>query len=280
MRDRPVTEPIVSFAEPPVVEVVAGVAFENSDPQLAALLAAFWKEHLRTSFPVLEQQPPYSPPSEAFPSGDFPLGGAPNRAPMILGGSFPPARLWAKSSDDHELLQLQPGYFACNWRKVRSGDDYDRWPSRRDEFIKWFTLLNDFLSAEGSSGLKVTQCEVTYINHIRTNNTWAKHSDFSKIFTSGFRSTELYPLEQLTAQVDFLMLDDGNPYGRVHAKILPALARDGRSPLYVFELTARGAPQNDSADGALNFLDKGREAIDRTFLNMTTRQMHEEWGIQ
>jgi hypothetical protein len=60
-------ESIVSFRRPPVVEVVAGVAFEGLGPDAGPLLGAFWKECLRQQFPTLQQQPPYSPPDEQFP---------------------------------------------------------------------------------------------------------------------------------------------------------------------------------------------------------------------
>jgi hypothetical protein len=68
--------------------------------------------------------------------------------------------------------------------------------------------------------------------------------------------------------------------GRLYAKIIPAFGPDGTTPLYVFELTARGEPQGDGTEGALTFLDLGRAAIDRTFLALTTRTMHEEWELR
>jgi hypothetical protein len=92
-------------------------------------------------------------------------------------------------------------------------------------------------------------------------------------------SLEGYPLEQVAIEPNFLITEDGAPIGRLHAKIFPAFARDGNSRLYVFELTARGAPRGGSVGEAIAFLDRGREAIDRMFVAMTTRGMHEEWGI-
>jgi len=269
-----VIETIVSFAEPPVVEVVAGVAFDGVDPELGPLLAAFWKEHLRSAFPVLEQQPPYSPPVEHFP-----LGGASSRLSLNL-DTFLTPRIWAKSGDGDRVLQLQPGYFACNWRKVGAGGEYDRWPRRRSDFAHYFSLLSEFLATEGGGEPKVTQCEVTYVNHIRPGEPWADLSDFGNVFAISIKPAESYPLEQASIQAEYLMLDQGEPYGRVHVKVLPALDRIGKTPLYVLELTARGAPRSGGAAGALTFLDKGREAIDQLFVNLTTRAMHLEWGVQ
>ena len=269
------TETIVSFTAPPVVEVVAGVAFEDVDPTLGPLLAAFWKERLRDRFPRLQQQPPYFPPVEQFATG----GVSPSFS-LELGSAFPAARLWVSSNDGQELLQLQPAYFACNWRKVQPADEYDRWSKRRQAFERWFTMLSEFLAAEGSGHPKVTQCEVTYVNHIRAGKVWHRHSDFRDVFAGDWSLPGGYPLEQLSAQLQLLMTQDDQPYGRLHVKVLPAFDRDGSTPLYVFELTARGEPLGDGPVGGGAFLDRGREAIDRAFLAMTTQQMHAEWGLQ
>ncbi|SRR6266498_119828 len=264
---------IVSFASPPVVEVVVGVAYDGLASEAGALLAAFWKERLRQQFPSLQQQPPYSPTDEQFP-----LEGRSISLNLIPG--LPVARLWAQSGDGQEVLQLQPGWFACNWRKVQSGQEYDRWSSRRNAFKHNFEALSDYLSREGAGQPKVRQCEVTYINHITVSEAWSKHSDIAEIFEIAPHLNTPYPLEQASYQAQYGLERDGEPYGRLYTKVLPAFGADGRTPLYVFELTARGVPQGDDVEGALAFLDQGRRAIDLTFVALTTELMHEEWGLQ
>jgi len=264
---------IVSFASPPVVEVVAGVAFDGQSAEAAALLAAFWKEELRQRFPSLQQQPPYTPPDEQFPSD-----GRAIRFNLMTG--LPAARLWAQSNDGQELLQLQSGWFACNWRKVQPNGEYDRWQRRRAAFERYFTSMSDYLTREGAGQPKVRQCEVTYINHITASAVWSDHAEFSKIFTVSPGAGLPYPIEQASFQAQFVLEQDGKPYGRLHVKILPAFGPDGKSPLYVLELTARGGPQGDGIEGALAFLDLGREAVDRTFVALTSDAMHKEWGLQ
>jgi uncharacterized protein (TIGR04255 family) len=270
---QPVSDSIVSFASPPVVEVVAGVAFDGLTAEAGALLAAFWKEELRQRFPSLQQQPPYTPPDEQFPAD-----GRAARFNLIT--ELPPTRLWAQSGDGQELLQLQPGWFACNWRKLQPNSEYDRWRQRRAAFQHYFTSLVTYLEREGAGQPKVRQCEVTYINHISVSTVWSKHAEFSKIFTISLNSSLPYPVEQISFQTQFALEDDGGPYGRLHVKILPAFGPDGKSPLYVLELTARGAPKGDGVDGTLAFLDLGRRAVDLTFLDITSEAMHREWGLQ
>lgn len=267
-------ENIVSFQSPPVVEVVAGVALSGAGADANVMLGAFWKDRLRTEFPTLQPQPTYTPPVEVFgpgphgPTLTFEFGLAP-----------PTARLWAMSPDGQNLLQLQPDYFACNWRKVQPHDQYDRWSKRRHAFTRWLTDLLDYLAAEGAPRPGIHQCEVTYINHIVAGKTWQSHADFSRVFRVGLQSFP-HPLEQVAAQAQFVLGNDGQPWGRLHARIMPAFARDGRTPLFVLELTARGAPMGDDVEGATNFLDRARDAIDRTFLALTTEEMQTEWGIE
>lgn len=167
MGESAVTDHIVSFTSPPVVEVVAGVSFTGVNAEAGALLAAFWKENLRHDYPALQQQPPYSPPVEQFRSSVEPLS-----LSLDFGAVFPFARLWALSQDENELLQLQPGWFACNWRKVNPDDEYDRWPRRRDAFAKTFDHLSQLLVEEGVAEPKIQQCEVSYINHITASDAW------------------------------------------------------------------------------------------------------------
>jgi uncharacterized protein (TIGR04255 family) len=266
-------ELIVDFSAPPVVEVIAGVAFELPGSETGALLAAFWKERLREYFPRIEQQPPYIPPVEMF--------GGPSQTNLRgveISSEFPAARLLASTPDRQELIQLQPGWFACNWRKVGSDDEYQHWPKRQESFNRWFTELSEYLVAAGAATPKVTQCEVTYVNHIISGGTWKGLDEFHRIFTASLGGTDRGDLEQITAQAQFLLSGDQGPYGRLHMKILPAYARDGQTPLYVLELTARG--MFDGTASNTDFLRVGREAVVRSFLQMTTPDMHAEWGMK
>jgi hypothetical protein len=47
--------------------------------------------------------------------------------------------------------------------------------------------------------------------------------------------------------------------------------------MYVMNLTARGRPDEESIEGALRFLDIGREWIVRGFAAVTTPEMHAIW---
>ena len=71
---------------------------------------------------------------------------------------------------------------------------------------------------------------------------------------------------------------EGEPIGRLHAALEPGYRTDDRRPMFVLELTARGAPLGEGITGVLAFLDLGREWVVRGFTSMTTPVMHKEWG--
>jgi uncharacterized protein (TIGR04255 family) len=262
------TEPIVSFANPPVVEVSAGVAFPDLGPEGVALASSFWRDVARAEFPALQFQPPYVPTVEQFAGGQTPF-------PSIqMMAGYPAPRLWASGDEGQYMLQLQSDWFACNWRRVRPQDAYDRWASRRSGFQSWFTQFSEYAAKADLPVGMPTQCEVTYVNHITPNSVFRTHRDFRHVFNVVPKVGPLMQ-EQLSADIKFIIEDDnGEAIGRLHTNIVPGFDAESR-PIYVFQLTARGRPPGDDI---MAFLDRGRELIDRTFVSLTTADMHQEWG--
>ncbi|MGH3808061.1 MAG: TIGR04255 family protein [Pseudonocardiaceae bacterium] len=267
------TNPSVSFARPPVVEVVAGIAFTNYNTDFSSILAAFWKEALRDRFPVLHQQPPYAPPEEQF--SEYPVTGF----NFQFAGEFPAARLWASTPDGSELIQLQHDWFARNWRKVKPEDEYDRWPARRNALASSFIELDEYLSANGFARPVINQCEVSYINHVSLDDFPKGHGAIGGIIRGQSELSRSNPIENLTLQAAYILQEESQSAGRLHVALKPALNSSG-IPIYVLELTVRSAPGRTGIESALSFLDKGRDAINSAFVALTTDEMHEKWGIQ
>jgi len=267
---------IVTFESPPVVEVVAGVGFEESDAAMGASLAAFWQAELRHEYPRLDNQAPYIPTREQFEDGSIPR---PPQLQIELAPTTPFPRMWASTADQSELVQLHPRFFACNWRRVQKDAKYDNWRSRRDKFVDVFERLAGYLDSVSMAMPKVSQCEVTYVNHIRAGNSWHSHSEWWRIFDVQFGSSSPYPVERLTAEAQFVIDRAGGSKARLHCKVFPAFDSELELPIYVLELTARGAPDGNGLAEVLAFMDEARQAIDETFLSVTTRAIQEEWGI-
>lgn len=273
----PFDKPIVAFTTPPVIEVVAGVGFEDSDPQLGPVLAAFWQTELRSSYPLLEYQAPYVPPREQFDGPTTP------RAPQFqieFGPGTPFPRMWLSSVDQQELVQLHPRYFACNWRRVQPDAKYDNWAKRRSAFTDVFERLTTFLERTAVPLPKVSQCEVTYINQIVAGGIWGSHSEWWRIFNVQFGSSPPHSVERLSAEAQFVIDRPNATHARLHCKVFPAFDPAGEAPIYILELTVRGAPAGSGLNDILSFMDDARQAIDETFISVTTPAMHQEWGMQ
>ncbi|MEO7259858.1 MAG: TIGR04255 family protein [Jatrophihabitantaceae bacterium] len=265
----------LSFRNPPINEVVAGVTFAALGADGIALLSGFWRDLARDTFPEFQVQPPYTTTIEQFnvnPSvPDLPGG-----LQFIAGYRAP--RFWAVGDKGQYLLQLQPDWFACNWRRVRVDDEYYRWAQRREDFESWYRKLDHYIFENSGQNLTPLSCEVTYINHITPTATFQAHSDYAKVFVATFGDLGLIR-ENFSSALRYLVPSPGGdgPSARLHVQIDAAL--DGRGQqIYVLQLTARGSPQDNSVEGVMSFLEHARKVINDSFIALTTADMQHDWG--
>lgn len=265
-----------SYDRPPVVEVVTAVSFRRLPALSFVHFSTFWKEHLSDAFPQVEEQPPKS-----SPLGRSGPEGLASELSLRIAGEYPPPRLWFLSENRDELLQVQPDWLACNWRKPDADAKYLRWPSRRTAFASFYTSLESYLRDENLGRLSPERCEVTYVNHIEPGPIWGAHGDLHKILrTVNHAQVPHLEREQIQFRDQFVMKDINDaPIGRIYVTATPGYL-DGKLPIYQLELTARGEPMGDGISGILSFMDEGRKAIVRTFAGITTREIQAEWGVQ
>jgi uncharacterized protein (TIGR04255 family) len=265
-----------SYADPPVTEVVVGVSVAELSALTVPHLGLLWSTKFRSSFPKIEEHPPYDPPVERF---DSPLQGP---DPSFRFTGVPPLpRLWLLSEDDQELLQVQKNWFACNWRKVKPDAVYGRWPSRREAFQKWLSALQDYVVENKLGELKPLQCEVTYINHVAPAAGWSRHGELPKILkvAADLDGGFLPEPEQMQVAAQYVIPDnEGRPVGRLHISSQPAFRREDNTPIFVLNLTVRSKPEGEGLEGVLRSLDRGREWIVRGFAQITSPAMQDVWG--
>lgn len=267
--------PWVNFDDPPVTEVVVAVAFAPIPSLTMAHMGVFWSKYLAHHFPTVQEQAPYDPPIERFDESE------PTGLSLKLENRPPLPRLWFKSHDEQELIQLQRDWFACNWRKVDPDAEYGRWSHRRDSFHTWFSSFVRFISELNLGAVRPTQCEVTYLNHIHPDSVWSSHSELAKITTLAGKPRDfLPPAEEVRLHYKYVIGSDGVRVGRLHVQCDPVIDRKDGTPAFAFNLTARGAPFDESVEGVLKFLEVGREWVTRSFKAITTTEMHHVWGIR
>lgn len=261
-----------NFENPPVIETVLSVQFEPLTAIRTAHLGLLW-EKFRESFPKTEERPALDAVVERF--------GEIRRARLGLQletyETPPVPRLWFMNAQGNEMIQVQTDRFIKNWRQEGEGEKYPHYEKVKESFERDFAIFQEFLANNNLGAPHVNQCEVTYVNHIVSGEGWESFGDLEKIFTLWKSPGTAIPggTEDLRFHARFVIPDArGNPVGRLHVDVQPALRTSDNKPEYVFQLTARG-----QVGESLNFLDLGREWIVRSFKALTTPHMHEVWRI-
>ncbi len=259
------------FDNPPVVETVLSVEFEPLKAMRMVHFGLLWKEYIKR-FPRTEARPPLESAMENFPES----------APRQLGLQLrtyenpPTPRLCFLNGEGTELLQFQPDRFIKNWRKRAESDRYTRYERNKKAFDKEFATFQRFVSRNKLGAVKIRQCEVTYVNHIVAGDGWKDYSDIERIFTIWVNPPgEQFPghATDIALHARFTIPDQtGQPIGRLHADISPAIRTADSRPMYVLNLTARG----QLGDG-YDFLDLGRRWIVKSFAELTTPDIQKIW---
>ena len=263
-----------NFDAPPLTEVFISVQFDAIPNLQVPQIGLFWSS-IRDRFPSTEQHPPLEPAKEKFGPP------TPPKIQLSISQAPPLSRTWFLSESGSELIQVQADRFMHNWRKVEDEDSYPRYEHVREEFSKGMRDFCDFLQEESLGEFRPNQCEISYINHIETNHIWSTHSELGKVLAlwnptldDDFLSE---PESVRVATQHLLRGGDGDPIGRLHISAQPAFRGTNSERLLVLTLTARGAPLEPTSSGVLAFVDKGREAIVRGFVSVTTPDMHKYW---
>lgn len=270
---RPETLP--DFQNPPVIEVVLGIQFERLSKFQTVHAGYLWDE-FRAEFPRAQEHSALDPTFETF--GTRP--GAEGLKLELISGPPPFPRLWFLNDAETQLIQFQPDRFIHNWRKVEEGDEYPRYEAIKTRYLEELETLIRFCGRRELGELRPNQCEITYVNHITSENGEDLCAHPEKVFQ--FLGAEAAPpiftdLEGARFQLRFtLFSDDKQRIGRLHVNAQPAVTEEGAAVI-ALTLTARGSPTAPTLEAASQFLDLGRDKIVRGFTRLTTEAMHRRW---
>lgn len=269
--------PRPDFDDPPVVEVALSVQFESLATLHTPQLGLLWRE-FRDRFPVTEEHVTLDAVVERFGAPQVRKG----IARIEMSESPPTPRCWFLNEAGTELIQVQHDRFVHNWRKGGTDAKYPRYEHVRGIFEAELKRFSEFVGRERLGDFTPNQCEVTYVNHIISGKAWKTHRDLAEVMTvfkDSFSDSFLQKPEDVALRLRFVIPDDsGQPVGRLHVAIEPGYRSDNEEPVFMLNLTARGAPLGDGIGGVLSFLDLGREWVVRGFASVTTSKMHSEWG--
>jgi len=265
--------PLPEFSEPPVTEVALSIQFEPVElsPAQLGIFALRMKE---LGYSRIEQHPPLQPIIEQF-------GPRSDQARVVFEFGPPAVRHWFISDDRQRLIQVQQDRFIHNWRKTGSKDRYPRYEGIRETFVERFGEFDHFLAQERLGPVQPNQVEVTYVNHVRSVRPQPIGSPLANVvgiagasFTDGF----LPKVEATRAGAQFVIDHNAVPVGRLYVNAHTGVDRDTGDPVVVVNMTARGKPLTPGFEGAMAFMDLGREWVVRGFADATTSDMHALWG--
>jgi uncharacterized protein (TIGR04255 family) len=262
---------IVHFSAPPIVEVVASVRLAGSLTDAAMMsVGTLWRNQLREDLPGFSLVGPYEMP-------DDPQPGQPSAQEVQFRVGMPPLpRVWLTSPGQTELVQIQHNYFAVNWRKVSPDDEYDHWGKRRTAFKKrweafrgWAESLDEVVEPQ--------RFEITYINHITPiEGLWAGFGDADAVFEGiDVPAPDGAPLDQFSISSVYSM-GEGAARTVVSVNAQPGFYGNEASAGILLNITARGSI--DRPDDVVGALGRGREAVVKTFLRVTSPAAKEAWG--
>lgn len=265
---------IPDFGAPPVVEVAFSLQFDALPRFTAPYIGLLWQK-FRDQLPEIEE---HAPLEEVFEQFGPP---APTRLDVKIEDRPPVPRVWFMNRDKTELIQVQQNRFVRNWRKLQTNKPYPRYELIKEAFEKEVGMLTSFLAEHDLGGLVLNQCELTYVNHIEPTVCWSSHSEAPAVF-SILRSPEAAASDPTAEDYAFRVRhlirgEDGRPAGRISALMSPAWKALDRTPIFIFNLIARGAPTSNDLGAAMEFFDLGRLWIVKQFADMTTKEMHHAW---
>lgn len=270
MADAPST-PLPEFDAPPVTETLLGVQFNRLENWGVPHFGLFWKL-VHEEYPKFEVQPPLTQEIERFGPEDMRF---PSR--LVL-RQEPPVRCWFLNEPGGRLLQLQNGHFIHNWRRMDESDTYPRYDQTiRPAFESEWRRFCEFLGTAQIAEPKITQCEVTYVNHIAHGDGWECPADLPNVFPcwSGGSSGSFLPTpETVVLNANYVL---PNQQGRLHISMEPVIRASDAKEILQLTLRVRGRPDSSHLADVLKWFDLGREWVVRGFTDFTSSDMHKLW---
>lgn len=247
-----------SFNSPPVVRVQLSVGLERSAITNMGVFG-FYETELKKKFTMVHEHAGIEPPKET-PWGED------NRIEINLGaliGREQPSaiQLHAHTSDKEWHVRIQRDWMAVSWNKGDAA--YPRWNDVR-------SAMEDLLRRAArhfKTELTIQQADVEYYNVL-------PYDAAKRIIADDFDGSSLGPMESLRVHSHH-QVQLGTAKGRLHLDLAPTTNDPNEFSLV---LTARGRPEHQSVQSALELCDAARGEIVTGFKKVTPTEFHEEWG--
>jgi uncharacterized protein (TIGR04255 family) len=248
------------YRNPPVMEVVCGVSFEKLVGFKAPHFGIFW-QRLRDTYPSCQSAAPIGFPSA--PTEDL------KEFPLLL------PRIWFISTDQSSVVQLQSNKFLCNWRKIEEQGFYPRYENIIKLFEQNFNLFKEFVRDEKFPELKLTEYELSYVNHIPQGEAWHSIDQIGSLLPDlCWRAHDRF----LTSPNKLgwtlsIPLPDGK--GDLNVTLSQAMRKRDNVPIFILDLTARGPLIEQSLESLWKCFEVAHKWIVFGFADLTSREVQE-----
>jgi len=252
----------ITFAKPPINEVVLGLTFLPRLDLLVPHFGQFWSE-FREQYPKVAHAPPL------ITMGSVPV--------QDSSGAWLP-RVWYSKADDSGLVQLQQDRLHVNWRRTEANTPYPRFPVIRDEFYRVWGLFQGFMLRETGTPPQPTRMELQYTNVIPQGEGWQSPADLGDVLCDFKWQTggRYLPKPRRFAGNFEFELEDGTS---LVAKIAMGLRIADQKEVVSLELVASAAVIEGFSMSA--WVERSHDAIVNAFKDLTTQKMHQEpWQLQ
>ena len=155
---------LLQYENPPIVEVVCGILFDEMLELDLLLVGAYWRSR-KDKFPEREIQPGISPFGIQVQQG------------------LPPLRAWLISGDKSFVLQIQRDRLYFNWR-ARGQKEYPRFSKNNgvlERTLQEITDFNKFCETEIGKTLSINAIQVAKIDEILHGKHWTTKEDLAAI---------------------------------------------------------------------------------------------------
>ncbi len=261
-----------AYQNPPLIEVVCGVQFEQMDRFSTVHFGQFY-DRIKSQYPHTDD---HAPLPEIFETQQ----GQPTPPQLKMEMPDLPAlrRVFFATEKGDFLYQLQSSRFLANWRKMKPSDGYPRFSEAFSRFRRGWRELLDFLDSIEVSPPKANQYELTYINHIEEGSepfpVGIRH--YLPVFSWTFEASDgfLPPPHTGAARLQYEL---PGRKGKLHVSINHGFRISDKKSLVVLELTARG-PASSNGSEMNEWFEMAHEWIVRGFTHHTSADAHKEWG--
>ena len=251
----------ITFENPPIDEIMCSVIFEPITELRAGHFGLLWQK-FRPDFPGTEDQNLTSPVTEEYYKNL---------------DALPLPRIWFEHKDGNELIQMQFNRFIHNWRRIRLDDTYPGYPIVIENFEKYLSCLEDFLSEERLGNIIPLHYEIAYINNILENEGWETISDLEKVFPNfiSYKGQNTLPssVREINYQMVFSLPDDS---GQLQLSIRNAFRISDNRHLLRAEFRAIS---NQPYREMRKWFDSAHDVILDVFSKLASNEIQEKyWG--